>query len=214
MICSLAVAAASVLGASVACGQTFFDNLSLTNAQTGYTFGAHTSYAQRFSSGSGGAISNISLNLFNNTPDPFVGVFVVSIYGDTGGSGPGALAFDYFLGNENNLGTFGGTPITLTGNVSGFDTLMQPSTTYWLVVQRGTSATNGASLDWGGGDNSQGGAGQNYMALSVGGSWTEISGFSEGFGAEIVGVPEPSTYALLVLSGVGAGVHIMRRRRE
>jgi len=196
-----------------ASGAVVFDNLSGTNATTGYAFGSHTSYAQKFTSGTGGAISTISLNLFNRTPNPFAGLFAVSIYNDTGSQGPGTLAFDYYLASETALGTLGGAPISFGGNQASSSTPLQASTSYWLVVQRDASAANGASLDWGGGDNAQGGAGQNYQSLTIGGTWTQISGFPQGFGAEIVSVPEPATYAM-ALVGLAAGGFSWFRRRQ
>lgn len=211
MLLGLAV---MVLG-GVARGDVVFDNLNATNTATGYTFGAHTSYAQKFSAGNGGAITNISLNLFNNTPNPFTGIITVEIW-NAGGSGPSSKAFDYFLGSETNLGTLNGAPISITGNVTGFNTALQASTDYFLVVNRGASATNGGSLDWGAGDSSQGGTGKTYSAQTIGGPWTEVTGFSQGFGAEIVTVPEPGT---LLLGGIaaacgGGGVWWRRKRKS
>ena len=203
--------------AGVARGDVVFDNLSPTNTASGSTFGAHTSYAQKFSSGNGGAISTIKLNLFNNTT--FSGAISVQIYSvvttgsDTGK--PNTLAFDFFLGDQNNLGTLGGGPISITGNISGFNTALQAGTDYFLVVNRGASATNGGSLDWGAGDSSQGGAGKTYSAATLGGAWTEVTSFPQGFGAEIVTVPEPGT---LLLGGIaaacgGGGVWWRRKRK-
>ena len=212
-IVRVAVLALCLLTVPGASGDVVFDNLSGTNAQTGFTFGAHTSYAQKFTSGTGGIISSVSLNLFNNTPNPFVGLFGVSIY-NTGSQGPGTLAFDYHLAAENGLGTLGGAPITFVGNQSSSSTPLQAGTTYWLVVQRSVSATNGASLDWAAGDNAQGGAGQNYMSLTIGGTWTEISGFPQGFGAEIVTVPEPATCAIALAGLACGGFSVWRRRRH
>jgi len=211
-IARVAVLALCLLTVPDASGDVVFDNLSGTNAQTGFTFGAHTSYAQKFTSGTGGIISHVSLNLFNNTPNPFAGLFGVSIY-STGSQGPGTLAFDYYLAAENALGTLGGAPISLVGNQGSSTTPLQAGTTYWLVVQRSNSATNGASLDWGAGDNAQGGAGQNYMSLTIGGTWTEISGFPQGFGAEIVTVPEPATHAITI-AGLACGVFSLWQRRR
>jgi hypothetical protein len=196
--------------------ESIFSNLNTTNALNGYSFGAHTSYAQKFSSGSGGSITNISLNLFNNTPNPFSGGLTVGIFADTG-SGPSASSlFDYFTGDETDLGTLGGAPISLAGNIVGADTPLSSGTFYWLVVQRDNPSTNGASLSWGAGDSFQGGAGLTYQTVDFGANWTEIPSFSEGFGAEIFAeaVPAPSTYALLMLGAAGLGAHALRRRRE
>ncbi len=211
MLLSLAV---MVLG-GVARGDVVFDNLSTTNNLSGFSFGNHVSYAQKFSAGNGGAITNISLNLFNNTPNPFTGIITVEIWNAVGGSGPSSKAFNYFLGSETSLGTLGGAPISITGNISGFDTALQAGTDYFLVVNRGESATNGGSLDWGAGDSSQGGSGKTYSRQTLAGSWLATSNFTAGFGAEIVTVPEPGT---LLLGGIaaacgGGGVWWRRKRK-
>ena len=216
---SSCVALATTLGLCLftfhgASGAVVLDNLSGTNATTGYSFANHTSYAQKFTSGAGGAISTISLNLFNRTPNPFAGLFAVSIYNDTGSQGPGTLAFDYYLASETALGVLGEAPISFGGNQGSSTTPLQASTTYWLVVQRDASAANGASLDWGGGDNAQGGAGQNYQSLTIGGTWTEVSGFPQGFGAEIVSVPEPASHAMALAGLAAGGCWLFRRRRQ
>lgn len=212
---ALALCSALLFVCGTAKAELLFNNLSPTNAQTGYSFGAHTSYAQKFSSGSGGAITNISLNLFNSALNPYSGAFAVGIFADTG-SGPTASSlFDYFVGDENDLGTLGGSSISLAGNVVGFDTPLAAGTSYWLVVQKENLSTNGSSLSWGGGGNAQGGSGKTYMTLNYGTTWTEILSFPAGFGAEIEtsqAVPEPGTWAAAALL-VGTAGYVRWRKR-
>ena len=165
-----------------------------------------------------GNITNIFLNLVNQTPNPFSGNFTVSIYADTGGAGPATYSlFDYWVGDEGDLGVLGGAPISLGGNVVGATTTpLAAGTFYWLVVQRDGGSTNGSSLNWGGGDSSQGGAGQNYMTTDYGVNWTQINSFASGFGAEISSqpVPEPGTWPAAALLAGGAGFMRWRKRAK
>jgi hypothetical protein len=58
----IVLAFATVLVAGAVRGDVVYNNLASTNA-TGFSFGAHEAYAQKFNSGAGGQIDNIKLNV-------------------------------------------------------------------------------------------------------------------------------------------------------
>jgi len=190
-----------------------YDNLSNTNsAVSGFTFNAHNAYAQKFSSGAGGEIANIKLNLYATGSTPaWSGTFNIQIYTGVSTSSSGTLFLDYFQGTQADIGTSAGGPVTFTYNRGATNTALNAGTDYYLVVNR--TGTNGANLDWGGGPNGTGGTGNVFQSTDGGATWTNAS-FAAGFGGQINTVPEPGTLILGGIAAFSGGAGFWWKRRK
>jgi hypothetical protein len=211
MLLGLAV---MVLG-DVARGDVVYDNLSSVNTTNGYGFGNHKAYAQKFSSGAGGQIATIKLNLFEAAGGAtWSGTFNIQIWTNIAVGQAGSVFLDFYQGTQANIGTDGAAPSpTYTYNLGGSNTALAAGNDYFLVVTR-VGATNGNQLDWGAGPGNFGGGSNVFGLLNADSTWTTVN-IANGFGAEIVTVPEPGT---LLLGGIaaacgGGGVWWRRKRK-
>jgi hypothetical protein len=152
------------------------------------------------------------LNLFATGGAAWSGTFNIQIWTGVANNAPGTMFLDFYTGTQANIGTASpGTPLTYSYNIGATNTALNASTNYFLVVSR-IGTTNGTSLDWGGGPNNTGGTGNVYQKTNGSTNWTDLS-FTQGFGAEIVTVPEPGTLLLGGIAAACGGGGVWWRRR-
>ncbi len=179
-----------------------FNNLGAGSFAGSFGVSNSQSSAQSFSTTSSGFIlSEVTLRLWNQNGTS--GNFELQVWDALGASGrPGAqVGSAIYTGLAENLGSESASLLT----VSGLNFTLVPDTTYYMVAA-GTSLADipddfgpqPGTLYW---DATNVRNSDAYDTSNSGASWN--GPYSQNLYTEITAVPEPSTYALLLMAGAG-----------
>lgn len=180
-----------------------FNNLAAGSPNGSFGVSNRQSSAQSFSTTSSGFIlSEVALRLWNQNGTS--GNFELQVWDALGASGrPGAqVGSAIYTGLAQNLGSVPGSLLT----VSGLNFTLVPDTTYYMVAA-GTSLADIPDDDFGPQPGTLYWDATNVLnsdAYDTSNSGVNWNGpYSQNLYTEITAVPEPSTYALLLMAGAG-----------
>lgn len=211
-VIAVALAFSAVVG-SAASAQVVYNNGS-PNGQNGLNT-TQFQIANDFTIGAGATVNSAGIYMAGyNGIGAWDGYLAYAIFADAGGA-PGSLlttaAVNPIVTDTGNAWNFGGDSYLFQFNLAS-PFVATPGTTYWLGINSDADYNNSSSIFW----ETSSGTGSSYRSNGQGG-WTSYPGLETAFylSGDVVGsVPEPGTWAMMLLGFAGIGVAMQRSRKR